>query len=291
MPRRPTPTVPLRRLASELVRLRKGFRSEDHPNGLTREEVTARTGINTATLYRLETARARPQRRTLIALLDLYGVADPLREDLLTLPKESASPGWLHAYRADLSEVYTTYINFEAEARSVWNYEPLLIPGLLQTEAYAEAVIRAGALDATDATVRSLLEARMERQERLTKDKPLQFWAVVDEAALHRVIGGPDVMREQLRGVAEVTKRRNVTFQVVPFAAGAHPAMTSSFTVMDFPDANVPDVVYVDSMAGDLFIPQEEDVRRYANIYEHLRAVALSPAESMRLVGRLAEAL
>lgn len=291
MPRRPIPTVPLRRLASELIRLRKGYRSDEHPNGLTREDVTARTGINVATLYRLETARARPQRRTLIALLDLYGVEDPLRSDLLTLPKESASPGWLHAYRADLSEVYTTYINFEAEARSVWNYQSLLIPGLLQTERYAEAVIRAGVLDATETTVRSLLEARMERQENLTKEDPLQFWAVVDEAALHRVVGGPDVMREQLSHLREVTRYRSVTFQIVPFTAGAHPAMPGAFTVMDFPDRNVPDVVHIDSMAGDLFIPQEEDVRRYANIYEHLRAVALSPAESMRLVERCAEAL
>lgn len=291
MPRQPELTVPLRRLASELVRLRKDFRSDDHPNGLTREDVTTSTGINPATLYRLETARARPQRRTLITLLDLYGVEDPLRGDLLALPKESASPGWLHAYRADLSEVYTTYINFEAEARSAWNYQSLLIPGLLQTDAYADAVIRAGALDATEATIRSLLEARMERQENLTKENPLQFWAVVDEAALHRVVGSPEVMREQLSHLREVTKPRNVTFQVVPFTAGAHPAMPGAFTVMDFPGRDVPDVVHIDSMAGDLFIPQEEDVRRYANIYEHLRAVALSPAESMRLVGRLMEAL
>jgi transcriptional regulator with XRE-family HTH domain len=280
--RRQTPTVRLRRLAAELRGLRTAA-------GLTREEVSEQTNINSATLYRLETAKVRPQRRTLLALLDIYGVTDEeQRTNLIALSRQATQLGWLQAYENELPELYTTYISFEAEARSVRNYESLFVPGLLQAEGYARAVI-AGATPIAGADyVDSRVEARMQRQASLTKKSPLSLWAIVDEAALHRLVGGPAIMVEQLGRLVEASKQPHITLQVLPFGIGAHPGMPGSFAMMDFPDTADPELVYIDSMAGDLFLEREADVRRFTVIFEHLRAAALNPADSARLIADIA---
>jgi transcriptional regulator with XRE-family HTH domain len=282
MPARPRPTVRLRRLAGALRRLR-AIRS------LSREDVSEATGINTATLYRIETARVRPQARTLAALLTLYGVEEPERTQLMQLLKESGQAGWLRAYTDELPEEYSTYIEFEQEALSVWNYESLYVPGLLQTEAYMRAAIPGGMPSLTHEEVERRVQVRVERQAVLDRDSPLKFWAICDEAALHRLVGGASVMREQLEHLAEVAELPSVTLQVIPFDAGAHPGMPGSFIVLNFADD--PTVVYVDSMAGDLFIEEEADIRRYTAFYEHLRAVAAHPTTSVRLIRKLSERL
>src|SRR2546421_2624386 len=171
-PRRQPPTVRLRRLAAELRRLRAA-------GGLTREQVSEQTAINSATLYRIETAKVRPQRRTLMALLDKYGVSDEARRaELIALSQQSGEPGWLQAYESELPEQYTTYISFEAEARSLRNYESLFVPGLLQTEDYARAVI-AGILPlASDDEVKRRVEARRPRPEVLRKRNALKLGAI-----------------------------------------------------------------------------------------------------------------
>ncbi|RKF23878.1 helix-turn-helix domain-containing protein [Micromonospora globbae] len=276
--RRQPPTVRLRRLAAELRGLRTAA-------GLTREEVNEQTGINPATLYRIETARVRPQRRTLMAMLDKYGVTDEdRRSELIALSRQAAQLGWLQAYESELPELYTTYISFEAEARSVRNYESLFVPGLLQTENYAHAVIRGVLPLATDLDVQARVDARMQRQESLRKTEPLRVWAILDEAVLHRQTGGAEVMAEQLEALARAADQPHVTLQVIPFTAGAHAGMPGSFVVMDFPDPADPALVYVDSMAGDLFLEREADVRRYATTFEHLRATALDPTNSIKLI-------
>ena len=267
------PTVRLRRLAAELRRLRTGAE-------LSREDVEERTGINEATLYRIETARARPQRRTLVALLDLYGVTDPQRSDLLTLSRSADHQGWLQPYHAELPEEYTAYISFEAEARSVRNYESLYIPGLLQTEDYARAVIVGGLPTATHTEVEQRVQARLERQALLTRDKPLELWAIVDEAAIRRIVGGHEIMQAQLTHIVEAAQAPNVTFQMIPYDKGAHPGMAGSFVHMGFNDPLDPELVYVDSLAGDLFLEADADVRRYKLMFEHLQAAALSPRET-----------
>lgn len=281
MPSRPRPTVRLRRLAGTLRRLRAD-------RGLSREEVSEATGINTATLYRIEKARVRPQARTLTAMLTLYEVPDDERAALMKLLKDSAQSGLLQAYVDELPEEYGTYIEFEQEARSVWNYESLYIPGLLQTEAYAKAVIPGTMPSLTREQVEQRLLARMERQAVLQRDPPLRLWAICDEAAIHRAVGGPHVMREQLLHLINAMELPHVTLQVVPFDVGAHPGMPGSFVVMDFPDD--PQVVYLDSMAGDLFLEEKAEVRRYTALYEHLRALALSPDATCQLLSRVAGA-
>jgi transcriptional regulator with XRE-family HTH domain len=283
--RRPAPTVRLRRLAAELRRLRADA-------GLSREEVATATAIDPATLYRIETARARrPQRRTLLAILACYGVDADTQAELLALSREADRPGLLQPYHDELPDQYATYIGFEAEARTVSNYESLFIPGLLQTEDYARAVIAGVMWTASQEEIEQRVRARLDRQALLSRPDPVRFWAVVDEAALHRVVGGKAVMRAQLRQLAEVAARPHVTLQVISFAAGAHPGMPGSFILLDFPDPADPAVVYLDSMAGDLFLEADADIRRYRSITDCLRALALAPADSQRLLSDLADRL
>src|SRR5258708_7286752 len=182
MPPHPRPpTARLRRLANELHGLRQKA-------GLSREDVTEQTNINQATLYRIETARARPQVRTLNTLLELYGVDQARHDALLALLREANQQGWLQPFHAELPEHYNIFISFESEARALWTYEITLIPGLLQTEDYARAVIKGMLPDAPNGDVEQRVTARMQRQEVLSKEPPLKLWAIVDEAALRRQV-------------------------------------------------------------------------------------------------------
>jgi transcriptional regulator with XRE-family HTH domain len=282
MPRqRSTPTVRHRRLAAELRRLRDAA-------GLTQEEVSERTGKDRSTLYRLENAQQRPQRSTLIQLLGLYGADDEKRAELLALLREAGQRGWMQPHQSDLPAIYSDYISFESEARSVSNYESLFIPGLLQTEAYTRAVIRGILPHASTAQVESRVTARMERQALLTRENPPQLWAIMDEAAVRRMVGGRMVMREQLNRMRDAAALPNVTVQVIPYDAGAHPGMPGSFIVLDFPDPADQSLVYLDSMAGDLFLEDDMEIRRYILMFEHLRAAALRPDESLTLLAGIA---
>lgn len=283
-PKRQASTVRLRRLAAELRRLRKVA-------DLTREDVSDKTGINNATLYRIETARARPQMRTLTSLLSLYEVEQEQRDYLTDLCRDATQQGWLRPYHSELPEEYTAYISFEDEAQGVRNYESLFIPGLLQTEDYARAVVRGVLPSATDDEVEDRVRARMERQGVLIKAMPLKLWAVLDEAALRRVVGGTDVMCGQLVRLTEAVKAPNVTFQVIPFSAGAHPGMPGQFVLMDFADTMDTDLIYIDTMAGDLFLESDADVARYRMVFDNLVAVALSPNDSAALAAEIASQL
>lgn len=274
------PTVRLRRLAAELRRLRE-------ESGYSREQVEDETGVHEGTLYRIETTRARPQRRTLITLLNLYSVPDSLRSELLELAKaaDGAQP-----YHWQLPGEYGAYISFETEARSLHNYESLFIPGLLQTEDYAREVIR-GTLPLANADqVEQRVQARMERQRRLAEDTPLTVWAIMDEAAVRRMVGGVKIMIAQLAHLLEAAKEPNVTLQVITFDMGAHPGMPGSFVYLEFDDPN-PELVYVDTLAGDLFLEGEPDVRTYSSMFDHLRAIALSPALTDGLISTVKKSL
>ena len=277
-----TPTVRLRRLAGELKRIREAA-------GLTQEEVSERTGKDRSTLYRLENAQQRPQKSTLIQLLDMYGVDGEQRADLLTLLREAGQLGWLQPLRAELPAVYSGYIGFEDEARSISNYESLFVPGLLQTEDYARAMTRGILPHATSEQVDVRVQARMERQTLLTRDDPPQLWAIMDEAAIRRVVGGHAVMRAQLAKLREAADLPNVTIQVIPYDAGAHAGMLGSFVVLDFPNPADQSIVYIDSMAGDLFLEDDAEIRRYILMFQHMRAAALRPDQTLSLLAAAAE--
>lgn len=279
--RRQPPTVRLRRLAAELRRLRQEA-------GLAQVEVTEKTDLNLATLYRIETAKTKPQLRTLNALLDLYGVTGNRRADLVLLQKEARQRGWLNSFDADLPDQYNALISLEAEAEQAINYESLFIPGLLQTEDYIRAMIRGVRPTATDDEIENRVTARVQRQALLEGDTPLRLWAILDQAALCRTVGNDAIMHAQLTHLIQQAHRPHITIQVIPFSAGAHPGMPGSFIVLKF-NADDPDVIYIDSMAGDLFLEKETDIRRYNQICEHLRAIALSPADTTALFASLRE--
>jgi transcriptional regulator with XRE-family HTH domain len=280
--RQAAPTLRLRRLAAELRRLRAD-------SGLSRDAVTERTGINEAPLYRVETARVRPQARTLTTLLDLYGVAEPDRSELLTLSRQSGEQSWLQSFPTELPEPYTTYISFEGEAKSLLNYESLFIPGLLQTQEYATAALQSGQPTAARDEIQRHVEARMSRQAVLAREVPLRLWTIVDEAALHRPVGSSEVMAAQLDRMAEVAADLpHVILQVIPYAVGGHPGMAGAFAIVQFDEPAAPDVVYIESQSGSLFLENEIDVSRFTAIFEHLRALALPPEQSNSLIKRIA---
>ena len=273
--------IHLRRLAAELLGLREAA-------GLNRQQVHELTKINEATLYRIEESQARPQQRTLLTLMDLYR-ADPAKRELLTrLLKDSARRGLVLPYHADLAEPYNIYIGLENEVTELRAFEPLVVPGLLQTEDYARALITEIApqtrAEALDSTVRS----RLDRQQRLTGEGALTLWAIIDEPTLHRVVGSPEITRTQLRRLIDAAAIPNITVQVIPFGSGGHSGMRGSFTLMHCADAEGPEVVYCDTMAGQVFVEDRAEITRYTDQFARLAAVALSPAESTRLIARLA---
>ncbi|QQQ81069.1 helix-turn-helix domain-containing protein [Saccharothrix sp. 6-C] len=279
--KRSTPTIRLRRLAGQLRRLRDG-------TGLRREDVEERTGLHSTTLYRIETARARPQYRTLDMLLKLYEIPTDEQLRLKALYKQSAGEGWIQPWHESLREEYTTYISFERDAHGLRHYSAMFIPGLLQTEDYTRAVVRGISYAATPEQVEDRVRTRMERQAVLTKDRPIKLWAILDEAALHHEVGGRDVMRAQLDRLVEAATAPNVTIQVVPFSAGAHPGMPGEFIVMDFEDPLDHDLVHVDSQAGEIFLESDADITRFRSDFDHLVAVAKSPDDSAALIAEIA---
>jgi transcriptional regulator with XRE-family HTH domain len=278
------PTVRRRRLASELRRLREAA-------DLTIDEVGEKLECSASKVSRIETGHVGVTPRDARDMLALYGITGDEQEALVQLAREARKRGWWHAY----NEVFTgTFVGLEADASSLRAFQALLVPGLLQTERYAHAVIRALRPDAEDAAIRRRVAARMARQELLSDSPPVEYWAVVDEAVLHRVVDGPEVMAEQLYRMVADADKPNVTVQVVPFGAGAHPGMEGPFLIMGFPEQADPDVVYVDdSTSSGLYLEEPLDVRRYALMFDHLRAAALKPDDSVDLIaeaaGRFAE--
>ncbi|MEV6768185.1 helix-turn-helix transcriptional regulator [Nocardia sp. NPDC051030] len=272
-------TVRLRRLAAMLHEMRETA-------NLSKEVVSAKTGINVTTLYRIETAQARPQRRTLTAMLDLYDIGEPQRSDALQLLVDALRPGMARSYEDAVSEVYGAYINFEAEALSARFFQASYVPGLLQTEAYADAVYETSMPKISEQVREQRIRARQERAGVLTKHDPLELWVVLDEAVIRRTVGGPLVMREQFSRLLDDTNKRNVILQILPFDAGAHPGMLGSFTLLDFPDPADPELVYVEGIASDELIEGHPEVRRYGVMFDQLRAMALSPRDSISMMAQ-----
>ena len=255
---------------------------------MTQEDVSERTGKDRSTLYRLENAQQRPQRSTLIQLLDLYRIEEPRRGELLALLREAGQRGWLQQYRSELPEVYSDYIGFEDEARSISSYQSLLIPGLLQSEDYAKALLHGTLPYASQEEIENRVTARMARQALLDREEAPRLWAIMDEAVVRRQVGGREVMRTQFARLREAAAQPNVTIQVIPFDAGPHPGMDGAFVVLEFPDPADQSIVYTESAAGGLFLEEEVELRRYMLIFEHLRAAALRPDETVSLLAAIA---
>lgn len=275
------PTVRRRRLGAELRRLRE-FR------GMTAEEVAGRLMVSQSKISRLENGRRSISPRDVRDLCEVYGVVDErVRAGLMEMARESRQRGWWHEF-GDIP--YSVYIGLEAEASSIRAYESSFVPGLLQTREYAEAVVAGTQPDTEPDAVCRRVEVRMKRQHRTHGENALDsLWVVIDEAVLCREVGNRRVMAEQLFQLVELSERPNINLQVIPFQYGAHPGMTGTFSLMEFPESADSTVVYFEGVTSDLYLEKEADVRRYTTLYDHLRAAALSVYESRSLIADHAE--
>jgi transcriptional regulator with XRE-family HTH domain len=274
-------TVGSRRLVIELKQFREAA-------GLTGEQVAEQMGWSVAKVYRIEGDRVRVLARDVQRLLKLYGISGEQADAVMELARMARVKDWWHQYSGAIPEWFQFYVGLEAVASAMQEYNAELVTGLLQTEAYARAVMTAAMRSDGEEEMERQIAVRLERQKRLTAPDAPALWAVMNEAVLHRQVGGPDAMRDQLAHIGQLAARPNVTVQVLPFTAGAHPAMLGSFTVMQFPDPADRDVVYLETGTGALYLEKPEDVRRYSLMIDYLRAQALGPAESRALIAQLA---
>jgi transcriptional regulator with XRE-family HTH domain len=271
-----SPTVRRRRLALELRRLREAAK-------LTCEEVAERLECSASKISRVETGRVSVSPRDVRDMLEIYGVPELQRNALVQLARDSRQKGWWHAYADSLQPHVATYLGMESAASEIRIYEVNIIPGLLQTEEYARTVINAGVVSSPRFDVERQVALKMERQ-RLTMTSLPKMWAVLDEAALRRQVGGPEVMRVQLEYLRELCGLRNVRVQVIPFDRGAHPAMGRPFVILAFGEDADPDVVYVKNLTGALWVENLEEVDQYNLFFNHLQATALSFDDSAALM-------
>jgi transcriptional regulator with XRE-family HTH domain len=278
------PTLRARRLAVELMRRREA-------SGLSREEAARRLEWSTSTIFRIETGRSRPQPGNVRVLLDLYGVTGSERDGLIQLAREARQPGWWHSFRDVLPNPYEVYIGLEGGAASIRNFEPVVVPGLLQTEDYARAMFKGGPRELERDEIERRVEVRLARQQILTRDDRPRLWAVIDEAVIHRLVGDPAVMRAQLGHLIDTAEQGRTTVQVVPYRAGAHAGTTGPFVILDFPEPTDPAVVYVETLAGDIYLEERADVNRYTIAFDRLLAAALHPDDSVRLIQQVAAAM
>jgi len=245
--------------------------------GLTRAAAGYTIRASESKMSRLELGRVSFKDRDIRDLLMLYGVEDPdEREALLSLAKEANRPAWWQRYSDILPSWFQTYVGLEETATLIRTYEGHLVPGLLQTEDYARAVI-SGLPGEPDVEVERWLRLRMDRQGLLTRFDPPRLWVVVDEAALRRPVGGPEVMRAQLEHLIAATKQPNVTLQVIPFHAGAHAALGQPFVILRFADPDLADMVYLEQFTSGVWLDKRDEVDSYAQVMDRLAVQAEGP--------------
>ncbi|GAA3739277.1 helix-turn-helix domain-containing protein [Salinactinospora qingdaonensis] len=277
-----SPNIRRRRLG----RVLRGLREDA---GMTLEDAAKAAKVPRATLGRIETADARRLRRSdLDSLADLYKVDSQTREAMHQLAQQSKERGWWSNYR----DVFggQALPDWEAEASMIRTFEGLTVPGLFQTPEYAAAVFRAGRAVEEEGVQRQV-EARMRRREIFNRIKPPHMTAVIDEGALRRLIGGAEVMREQLAHLMNLALRHHIDIQVLPYAAGAHLALAGPFRILDFPDPKDQPIVHVETAADSLFLERPEEIDRYSVAFGNVQSVALSTALSAEFIENIERSL
>jgi transcriptional regulator with XRE-family HTH domain len=268
---RSSPTVRRRRLGMELRRLREQA-------GITIDTVAERLDFSASKVSRIETGQTGASATDVQSMLTLYGVTGPTAEDLVQVAREARVRGWWLRYGHVLTGAY---VGLEAGANSICAYEAQLVPGLMQTEDYARRVIRATRPLISDEELDSRIYIRTVRQSLLDRDEPIDFWAVLDEAVFHRMVGNPSIMRTQLEKLVAVSDRPNVTIQVLPFAVGAHIGMDGTFAILEYEEVADPDIVFAENAAGGLLLEKDDELQRYKFIFDRLQSIALSPNDSV----------
>jgi transcriptional regulator with XRE-family HTH domain len=272
-----SPTVRRRELGALLRALR-------NQNGLTVEQAAEQLLCSPSKVSRMETGHGAATPRDIRDLCNLYDVTDQTERDrLMKLAAEGKRQGWWHSY--DLT--YETYVGLEAEAVSIDEFKSATVPGLLQTPDYARAG-HLGTMPRLGADqIEMQIKAKLTRQLILTRDSPPHFAAVLDEAVLHRMVGGRSVMAEQLAKILDLSVRPNITVQILPYILGAHPAMESNFTIIELPNLT-PGVVFVEGLIGSTYLERDDDLRRYQEVFAQLKSMALNPKDSVEVIANAA---
>lgn len=272
--------------APTVLRVVLGKRLQDlrEKAGLSFEQAGRALDVTHATVRRMEKAEVGLKIPYVEKLLRTYGVDDPEEvEGFLALAREANKNGWWHRFRDVLPEWFNTFVSLEVEANLIRAYEPHYIPGLLQTEDYARAVLRAGMPHAPESEIERNVALRMERQELLTRDNPPMLWVVMDETVLRRPIGGSETMRAQIARLIDVAEAPHIQLQVMPFDAGPHPAMYGPFHIFRFPIPELPDIAYTETLVSGSYFDQRDDVSAFLEALDRMCAQA-APAQTTQAI-------
>ncbi|MBX6383205.1 MAG: helix-turn-helix domain-containing protein [Microbispora sp.] len=268
-------------LGSQLRKLRES-------KGISRDQAGQCIRASESKISRMELGRVGFKERDVADLLALYGVEDEeTRNVVMNLVERANEPGWWHRFNDLLPSWFQAYVGLEEAAERIRTYEVQFVPGLLQTKEYARAVITAGAVGAAPEEIARRVDLRLERQRILDGENSPKFWAVIDEAALRRPIGGVEVMRGQIQHLIDLMNQPNITIQVIPFSHGGHAAEGGAFSILRFADPDLPDVVYVEQLASALYLDKREEVDRYSEVMERLCAVSTTPTETVDLLRQI----
>ncbi|HEX9342167.1 MAG TPA: helix-turn-helix transcriptional regulator [Actinomycetota bacterium] len=276
------PTVRRMMIGARLRRLRTD-------KGISREQAGEAIRASEWKIHRLENGQVGFKERDIIDLLALYGVTDTAAvAQLVSLAHEANQPGWWSPYSDLLPGWFRAYVDLESIATLIRTYEGQFVPGLLQTEDYMRAVIRGGHLDEVDEEVERRVDVRLRRQALVRPDGP-RLWAVVDEAALRRPVGGADVMRAQLERLIEAAELPNVILQVLPFSVGAHPAMVGAFSILRFSEDELPDIVYLEHLTNAWYLDRRDDVEQYLHVMNSICVSAAAPDRTVEILRDIAK--
>jgi transcriptional regulator with XRE-family HTH domain len=271
-----SPRIPAQRLGKELKRLRVAV-------GKTQAEVADYVGTPATTISKIETGERNAPIPHLKLMLQLYQVDPAHAETLIKLAEQAREPRWWAAYSDDLPKWFREYVRVESEATQVWTYEQGYFPGLLQTRSYTEAIMVATNISEN---AEGFARVRATRQQRLIGEQPLILQVVLDEAVLRRMVGGPDVMREQIARLREATSQPSITVRVLPFSAGAHPGLTGSFIVLRFAEKAM-NMVYVELRGSAVYLDGEKDTSIYESSFQTLSALALDEGDTTSLLSEI----
>ena len=276
------PTVLRILLGTQLRRLREG-------RGISREAAGYEIRASGSKISRMELGRVSFKERDVADLLSMYGVKDPAeREALLGLARQANNPGWWHHYGDILPSWFQSYLGLEAAASLIRTYEIQFVPGLLQTADYARAVAQLTPGGArTDGEIERVVALRTRRQRVLDREPPLKLWAVIEESVLHRPIGGTDVLRSQLDALREAVTRPNVTVQIIPLESTGHTATGGAFSLLRFPQRDLPDIVYLEHLTSALYLDKRDDVEAYTQALDLLASTSPSPQQTEQQLTRL----
>lgn len=284
MSRASGPTIARWQLGGQLKAMREAAR-------YSHAQIADVLACSESKIYKIEAGDVGLNRGDLLVMLDRYKISedDPRRPAALDLQSQGKQRGWWAKY-GTLPTNYAMYVGLEGAATQIRTFELAVVPGLLQTEEYARA-ISSGAFPEQPEEVQKRVDVRLARQACLTDEPLLRFWVIVDEGVLRRRTGGDAVIRAQLRHLVEMSKRPNITLQVLPFGEGWHPGTTGSFSILDFPEGIHTPVAYVVSPAGEMYLEREDDMNRIILAYTHLQTAALSPGKSRDLIAAQARVL